>query len=110
MSTCSLMALVLSSSISDEDDEEDVDEDMQNTISAFCIYEFTPLDDNNAAAPVVVVVVVVQKVTTAISFSSISGGYQLMDIGSNWISAGTRILRIEEIKRRFSTISTILAS
>jgi len=36
------MALVLSSSISDEDDEEDVDEDMQNTISAFCIYEFTP--------------------------------------------------------------------
>ncbi|HKF27527.1 MAG TPA: hypothetical protein VKB06_03920 [Nitrososphaera sp.] len=67
------------------------------------------LDDNNAAAPVVVVVVL-QKVTTAISFSPISGGYQLMDIGSNWISAGTRILRIEEIKRRFSTISTILAS
>ena len=39
------------------------------------------LDDNNAAAAAVVVAL--QKVTTAISFSPTSGGYQLMDIGSN---------------------------
>lgn len=43
MSTCSLTALVLSSSTSDDGggDEEDCDEDMQDIMLAFCIYEFT---------------------------------------------------------------------